>query len=137
MPEPGAANVPDVAIPFEPSGTVLVKIGVPQGDDDAGFRVAVQLGPIVSLRVDGITVGSLSCKLADTSPSIASFKLGDRVGIGCAGGILFMIGALPSPDSAPKLEVKHALVQHFNGCIKRGAERCLVAGVLRRLVQKK
>jgi hypothetical protein len=119
------------------SSGVLVKIGVPQNDDDGGFRVAVQLGPIASLRVDGITVGSLSCKLAATSPSVASYEVGDRVGIGCAGGILFMIGALPSPDSAPKLEIKHALVRHFNACIKRGSERCIVAGVLRRLVHKK
>ena len=77
------------------------------------------------------------CKLADASPSVASFKLGDRVGIGCAGGILFMIGALPSLDGAPKAEVKHALVERFHGCIKRGAERCVVAGVLHRLSHKK
>ena len=69
--------------------------------DDSGFKVAVQLGPITSIRGDGITVGSLSCKLAATSPSVASFKLGDRVGIGCAGGILFMIGALPT-GTAPR-----------------------------------
>ena len=119
------------------SNAVLVKIGALQNDDDSGFRVAVQLGPITSIRGDGITVGSLSCKLADASPSVASFKLGDRVGIGCAGGILFMIGALPSLDSAPKAEVKHALVERFHGCIKRGAERCIVAGVLHRLSHKK
>jgi len=116
---------------------VLVKIGRPQVSDDGGFKVFVQLGPIVSIRGDGITVGSLSCKLADTSPSIASYEVGDRVGIGCAGGILFMIGLLPSSDAAPKTVVKHALVEQFHGCIKRGAEHCTVAGVLRRLVHKK
>jgi hypothetical protein len=119
------------------SNGVLVKLGIPQNDDDHGFGVAVQLGAITSLRGDGITVGALSCKLADTSPSVASFKLGDRVGIGCAGGILFMIGALPSADSAPKAEVKHALVERFHGCIKRGAERCVVGGVVRRISYKK
>jgi hypothetical protein len=119
------------------SNAVLVKIGAPQTDDDSGFRVAVQLSAITSIRGDGITVGSLNCKLADTSPSVASFKLGDRVGIGCAGGILFMIGVLPTVDSAPKAEVKHVLVEHFHGCIKRGAERCIVAGVLHRLSHKK
>jgi hypothetical protein len=117
---------------------VLVKLGRPQvAGDDGGFKVAVQLGPITSLRVDGITVGSLSCKVADTSPSIASFKLGDRVGIGCAGGILFMIGALPSPAAAPQAEVKQVLARQFHGCIKRGAEHCVIAGVLRRLSHKK
>jgi hypothetical protein len=115
---------------------VLVKIGVPQ-NDDGGFRVTVQLGRIAVLSGGSITVGPLTCRLAATSPSVASYEVGDRVGIGCAGEILFMIGALPSPDSTPKLEVKHALVRHFNGCIKRGAERCLVAGVLRRLAHKK
>jgi hypothetical protein len=115
---------------------VLVKIGRPQVSGDDDFKVVVQLGSIVSIRGDGITVGSLSCKLADTSPSIASYQLGDRVGIGCAGGILFMIGKLPASDAAPKTEVKQALVDQFHGCIKRGAERCLVAGVLRRLTHK-
>jgi hypothetical protein len=119
------------------SNGVLVKIGVPQSGDDGRFQVAVQLGTIVSLRVDGITVGTLSCKLASTSPSVAAYELGDRVGIGCAGGILFMIGALPNTDGVPKVEVRHALVRHFNGCIRRGAERCLVAGVLKRLAHKR
>jgi hypothetical protein len=112
---------------------VLVKIGALRSVGDDSFKVAVQLGTITSLRVDGITVASLSCKLADSSPSVASFKLGDRVGIGCAGGILFMIGALPDATAAPQGEVKQALVRQLNGCIKRGAERCLAAGVLRRV----
>jgi hypothetical protein len=114
----------------------LVKIGALQSDD-GGFKVAIQLGEIVSIRGDGITVGSLSCKLADSSPSIASFHVGDRAGIGCAGGILFMIGALPATDAAPQIEVKHALIARFHGCIKRGAERCVVAGVLRRISHRK
>jgi len=115
----------------------LVKIGALQSDDD-GFKVAVQLGQIVSIRGDGITVGSLSCRLADSSPSIASFHLGDRVGIGCAGGILFMIGALPAAaDAAPRAELKHALVARFHGCLERGAERCVLAGVLRRVSHRK
>ena len=116
---------------------VLVKIGRPQVSGDDDFKVVVQLGSIVSIRGDGITVGPLSCKLADSSPSIDSYQLGDRVGIGCAGGILFMIGKLPAPGAAPKTEVKQALVDQFHGCIKRGSERCLVAGVLRRLTHKK
>jgi hypothetical protein len=105
------------------SNGVLVKIGVPQADDSS-FKVAVQLGRIAALGGDAITVGPLTCKLAATSPNVSSFAVGDRVGIGCAGGILFMIGALPSNDTVPKVEVKRALVLH-------------VAGVLRRLAHKK
>ena len=119
------------------SNGVLVKIGTPQAQDDGGFKVAVQLGTIAALGGDSITVGSLTCRLATTSPGLGSFAVGDRVGIGCAGGILFMIGALPSPNVVPKAEVKHALVKQFHGCIKRGAEHCTVAGVLHRLAHKK
>jgi hypothetical protein len=116
---------------------VLVKIGTPQVEDDGGFKVAVQLGPISALSSDSITVGSLTCRLATTSPGLAPYAVGERVGIGCAGGILFMIGALPSPSAAPKAEVKHALVEQFHGCIRRGVERCTVAGVLHRLAHGK
>jgi hypothetical protein len=117
------------------TNAVLTKIGTPQVDD-GGFKVVVQLGSIVALSTDSITVGTVTCALAATSPSLASFKVGDRVGIGCAGGILFMIGALPSTSDVPKTEVRHALVQRFNGCIKHGTEHCTVKGILHRLVHK-
>lgn len=114
---------------------VLAKIGTPQVDD-GGFKVVVQLGSIAALSTDSITVGKLTCSLAATSPSLASYKVGDRVGVGCAGGILFMIGTLPSTADVPKSEVKHALVQRFNGCIKHGNEHCTVKGILHRLVHR-
>ena len=133
-PKPGDFKVGD-QVGIGCSGGVLVKIGTPQLDD-GGFKVVVQLGPIVALNADSITVGKVKCSLATTSPSVASYEVGDRVGIGCAGGILFMIGALPSMDRVPKTEVKYALVKRFNGCIKHGAEKCTVKGILHRLVQK-
>ncbi len=114
---------------------VLAKIGTPEVDD-GGFKVVVQLGSIVALNTNSITVGSLPCSLAATSPSLATYQVGDRVGVGCAGGILFMIGALPSTADVPKAEVKHALVQRFNGCIKHGNEHCTVNAILRRLVRR-
>jgi hypothetical protein len=117
------------------SNGVLAKIGTPQVDD-GGFKVVVQLGTIAALGTDSITVGKVTCSLAATSPSLASYKVGDRVGVGCAGGILFMIGALPSTSDVPKTEVRHALVQRFNGCIKHGNEHCTVKGILRRLVHR-
>jgi hypothetical protein len=118
------------------SNGVLVKIGnAPYGGDDGGFKVAVAIGPIARLSSDLIRVGNLACELATTSPSVASYQVGDRVGIGCAGGILFMIGALPSADDAPAADVKHALVKRFNTCIKKGNERCTVASVLKRFAK--
>ncbi len=113
---------------------VLVKIGTPQGDGH-GFKVAVQLGPIAAVSTSSITVGQLTCSLATTSPNVSSYNVGDRVGIGCAGGILFMIGALPSSNSLPNTEIQHALVQRFHSCIKHGSEHCSVKGILRRLVR--
>ena len=114
---------------------VLAKIGTPQVDD-GGFKVVVQLGSITALGTGSITVGNLTCSLATTSPTVTSYKVGDRVGVGCAGGILFMIGALPNTDSVSKTEVRHALVERFKGCIKRGSEKCTVNGILHRLVHK-
>jgi hypothetical protein len=113
----------------------LVKIGAPQVDD-GGFKVVVQLGSIVALGTGSITVGNLTCSLATSSPSVASYEVGDRVGVGCAGGILFMIGTLPRTDSVSKTEVKHALVERFKGCIKHGSEKCTVNGILHRLAHK-
>jgi hypothetical protein len=113
----------------------LVKIGTPQ-IDDGGFKVVVQLGSIVALGTGSITVGSLTCSLATSSPNVASYKVGDRVGVGCAGGILFMIGTLPSTDSVSKTDIRHALVDRFRGCIKHGSERCTVNGILHRLAHK-
>ena len=116
------------------SGT-LVKIGTPKVDD-GGFKVAIQLGTISAVSATSITVGSLTCELAATSPSVAAFSTGDRVGIGCAGGILFMVGALPSPQAAPTPKVRLALFARLNSCVKSGTERCSVESVLRRFVKK-
>jgi hypothetical protein len=114
---------------------VLVKIGKLQTDDQ-GFKVGVQLGPIAALSADSITVGPLTCKLATSSPAVGAYKVGDRVGIGCAGGILFMIGTLPNSVDTPKTEIKRALLQRFHACIKRGSEHCTVKGILRKLPHK-
>jgi hypothetical protein len=133
-PSPSAFKVGD-QVGIGCTNGVLTKIGAPQVDD-GGFKVAVQLGSIAALGTGSITVGNLTCSLATTSPSVASYKVGDRVGVGCAGGILFMIGTLPSTDSVSKAEVKHALVERFKGCIKHGSEKCAVNGILHRLGHK-
>jgi hypothetical protein len=84
-------------------------------------------GAIGQISVDDEHVGVDEREPRDTQMLDATIDaLVDRLG-----------QTLASTNVAPKLEVKHALVEHFDGCIKRGAERCIVAVVLRRLVYKK
>ena len=117
----------------------LVKIGdAPFGGDNGGFNVAVQVGSIARLTSDLIRVGNLACELADTSPDVSSFNVGDRVGIGCAGGILFMIGAIPSSTSGtPATTVKQVLKQHLSSCLSNGNETCTFGSALKRFSHPK
>jgi hypothetical protein len=55
-------------------------------------------GTIVGLGADGITVRGeriLTCRIADRSPGLGDYRVGDRVGIACIDGVLAKIVRLP------------------------------------------
>src|SRR5207248_11171900 len=64
--------------------TTTTTTTTPQG---AGAR-----DPISALSATLITVGPLTCSIGSTSPTV-SFKVGDRVRMGCLGGVLVYVVA--------------------------------------------
>ena len=97
-----------------------------------GFNVVVQLGSIVALSTDSITVGKVTCSLAVTSPgslpsrsAIASVLVAPRDPVHDRRSA--------STSDVPKTR-SAAHVQRFNGCIKHGSEHCTVKDL--RLVHK-
>ncbi len=94
----------------------LVKIGVPSAgssskgdddddDDDKVAELKTSFGAITALTTTSVTIGTLTCTIAQTSPSVAAFKVGDQAGIGCRNGVLVKIGI---PGAAQGGEMKTA-----------------------------
>ncbi|MEI6666395.1 MAG: hypothetical protein WCL53_09645, partial [Chloroflexota bacterium] len=78
---------------------VLVKI-VKTEDDDEGSSAhptaTASEGTISALSSTSITVGTLTCTIGSSSPSVTAFHVGDRAGIGCKDGALTRIAKLPT-----------------------------------------
>jgi hypothetical protein len=124
------------------SGGVLVRLELlpplpayppaPAASIPSGFTA--QLGTITSLNGASISVGSLSCTIGDGSPDVSGFHVGDAVGIGCAHGVLFMIGKLPlsvAPAATPL--IKHELAERYRACVKAGVSATTDAGLTCRI----
>jgi hypothetical protein len=56
----------------------------------------IQSGTISALSASSITVGSLTCTIGSSSPSVSGYKVGDRAGMGCDGGVLSRINTPPA-----------------------------------------
>jgi hypothetical protein len=128
--------LPPLRAPVAPTTT-----SAPQSDT-AGF--SVRLGTIGTLTPSSITVGGLVCSLGDGSPDLGAYKVGDAVGVGCAGGMLFMIGKLPgSLPVKPTPGLKHALAARYRACVKAGVSAdtdggptCRIGDLLKRKQKK-
>src|SRR5438105_6909951 len=70
---------------------VLAKIEKPH----APPAPATAFGAIAALTATSITVGPLTCSVGPSSPSLAGYQVGDRVGIGCLDGMLAKVGRPP------------------------------------------
>lgn len=76
------------------SGGVLVKLVKAPAEPSN----ATTGGSITALSTSSITVAGehpLTCRLTGDSPDVTGYKVGDQVGVGCAGGVLVQIIRIP------------------------------------------
>jgi hypothetical protein len=84
-------------------------------------KLALQLGTISALSSSSITVGSLTCTIDSSSPSLTGVNTGDRVGMVCVDGVLGLVVPLPGPSANTTRKattIKHDLLLRYSACVK-------------------